>query len=120
LTKNKFHKEIIVYETDLVENDAYKHYSAACIFLVAVTFLSSSCLGTILGYSQKHTNLYEEFTKYAPEMCRSAMAYVHTKFHRDWFRHSKVDNEYTGTQTARRSHSFIQNEGSKLHDQAIV
>jgi hypothetical protein len=38
---------------------------------------------------------------------RDGLSYhdMHTKFHTDWFRHSKVDNGgFTDTQTAWRSH----------------
>jgi hypothetical protein len=39
--------------------------------------------------------------KYAAEMGSGAMIYVHTKFHKDWLRHSKVvKGEYTDTQAA--------------------
>jgi hypothetical protein len=31
--------------------------------------------------------------KYATEIGSGAMIYVHTKFHKDWFRHSKVNGE---------------------------
>jgi hypothetical protein len=38
--------------------------------------------------------------KYAVEMGSGAMIYI-TKFHKDWFRHSKVDGGgYTDTQRA--------------------
>jgi hypothetical protein len=38
--------------------------------------------------------------KNAVEMGSGAMIYVHTKFHKDWFRHSKFDMEgYADKQT---------------------
>jgi hypothetical protein len=44
--------------------------------------------------------------------------YIYTKFHKDWFRHSKVDmmDEHTDTPTARRFHklNFVQNKESRL------
>jgi hypothetical protein len=55
--------------------------------------------------------------KYALEMGLGAMMYVHTKFHKDWFRHSKL-NRWEGTQTACRSHKptfiFFQNMANGL------
>jgi hypothetical protein len=39
--------------------------------------------------------------KYAVEVGSVAMIYIHTKFHKDWFRHSKLDRiRYTDAQTA--------------------
>jgi hypothetical protein len=51
----KFCEELIVYfpcyETELIENDVSNNaYIAACVFVTAVTFLSSRCLGTIGGF----------------------------------------------------------------------
>jgi hypothetical protein len=48
--------------------------------------------------------------KYAVEMVSGV---IHTKFHKDWFRHSKaVEGGYTDTQTAWRSHkpTFLNKE----------
>jgi hypothetical protein len=48
----------------------------------------------------------EGFRKYAFEMGSGAMIYVHTKFHKDWFRHSEVKRAggIKETQKAWRSH----------------
>jgi hypothetical protein len=35
--------------------------------------------------------------KYAVEMGSGAMIYVHTRFYKDWFRHSEVDKGDTQT-----------------------
>jgi hypothetical protein len=42
--------------------------------------------------------------KYAVEMGSGAMI-IHTKFHKDWFRHSKVDRG--DTQTHRHTDSMV-------------
>jgi hypothetical protein len=38
--------------------------------------------------------------KYAVEIGSGAM--IHTKVHKDWFRHSEFDERYTGTQIHRQ------------------
>jgi hypothetical protein len=46
--------------------------------------------------------------KYAVEMVSVAVIYVHSKFHKDWFRHSKVHKGgNTDTETGLRSHKTI-------------
>jgi hypothetical protein len=52
-------------------------------------FLPIRCLATRRGYTYRH-RLLEEFIKCADEM-RSGAIIVHTKFNKDWFRHSKFD-----------------------------
>jgi hypothetical protein len=51
---NKFWEELIAYfpwyDTDHIENDASNNsFIVACVFLTAVTFLTSSCLAMIQG-----------------------------------------------------------------------
>jgi hypothetical protein len=45
--------------------------------------------------------LTEIIMNYAYEVCSRANIYVHNKFHKDWFRHSKV---YNSIQTTKLSH----------------
>jgi hypothetical protein len=56
--------------------------------------------------------------KYAVELGSGAVIRIHTKFHKVWFRYSKVNREgYRDTQTVRRSPkpTFIfQNKESRL------
>jgi hypothetical protein len=52
----KFREELIAcfpwYDTGHIENDASNNSSiVACVFVTAVTFLSSRCLATIRGYT---------------------------------------------------------------------
>jgi hypothetical protein len=48
-----------------------------------------------------YTDCWEGFVKTALRWVRCRD--INTEFHKDWFRHSKVDRErYTGTQTAWR------------------
>jgi hypothetical protein len=63
----------------------------ACVFVAAVTFLPSPCLAMTMGYTYRHTERWEEFMQYGVEIGSGVMIYIHTKFQRDWFSHSKVD-----------------------------
>jgi hypothetical protein len=59
---------------------------------------------------------------YGVEMCSGAMIYSN-KFHKDWFRHPKINREgFTDTQTAWRSHKptfiFLKNKESRLKRQS--
>jgi hypothetical protein len=44
------------------------------------------------GFTYRYTDWWEAFMKYAVEMGSGAI-----KFHKDWFRHSKVDRGDTQT-----------------------
>jgi hypothetical protein len=59
----KFWEELIAYfpwyDTDPIENDVSNNSSiVACVFVTAVTFLPSSCLETLGGYT---TDWWEGF-----------------------------------------------------------
>jgi hypothetical protein len=48
---------------------------------------------------------------------------IHTKFHKDWFRHSKVDmGEFTDTQTALGSHkpTLKKKESKIINNSSLV
>jgi hypothetical protein len=84
-------------------------------FVAAVTFLPSRCLARIgwfspsrclamvRGYIYRCTKWWKGFMKYAVEI--GSDVDIHTKFHKDWFSHSKVHTGwYINTQTAWKSH----------------
>jgi hypothetical protein len=96
---------------------AVKILPSRCISTIKGSLLSR-CLATIRGYTYRHTNWWEGLTKFAVEMDSGAMIHEHTKFHKDWFRHSKVERGNTQTY---RQHcdrisllSFFQNKESRL------
>jgi hypothetical protein len=54
---------------DRIENDMSNNSSiVACVFVVVVTILPSSCLATISGYTYRHTDLWEGSIKCAVVM----------------------------------------------------
>jgi hypothetical protein len=58
------YQTILLYDTDCTENEASNNYSiVACVFVVAVMFLSSCCLAT---YTQRLTESWEAFMKNTP------------------------------------------------------
>jgi hypothetical protein len=65
LMNKKFLKELIAYYlwyyTDRRENDAPNNSST----IACVTFLSSRCLATIVGYIYRHTYWWKGFMKYS-------------------------------------------------------
>jgi hypothetical protein len=63
------------FGTDHIENDGSNNYIVACVFVAVVTFLPSSCLATIRGYTYRHTHWWWGFTKYTAEMDSGAMIY---------------------------------------------
>jgi hypothetical protein len=76
---------------DSIENDTSNNYSiVAYVFVAAVTFLPSRCLTTIGGvYIQTYRlmgGIYE-IRRWDGLRCHD----INTKFHKDWFTHSKVD-----------------------------
>jgi hypothetical protein len=84
------------------KNDASKSSPiVACVFVAALTSLPSRCLATIGGYAYGTHGLmgwiYEVRRWHGPRWHDT-----HTKFRKDWFRHSNVDVGYTGTQTWKR------------------
>jgi hypothetical protein len=60
-------------------------------FVAAGTCLLNRCLATIAGYSYR-----DGFMKHVAEGVLSWHD-VHTKFYKDWFRHSEVDEGDTQT-----------------------
>jgi hypothetical protein len=109
IRNKKFWKELIAYYpwyyTDCIENDASNNSPiVACVFVAAVMFLLSRCLATIGGiHIQTHKlmrGIYE-VSRWDGPRCHD----IHTKFHKDWFRHSKVfSGWFTDTQTTWWSH----------------
>jgi hypothetical protein len=60
---------------DNIENYASNScFIVACIFVVAVTFITSHCLAMIGGYTYRH--MMVEIVKYAVEMGSGAMMYI--------------------------------------------
>jgi hypothetical protein len=58
------------------------------------TFLDvtpSRYLATIEEYTYRHTDWWKGFMKYAAEMGSGTMHDIYTKFHKDWFSHTKFD-----------------------------
>jgi hypothetical protein len=87
--KNKL-PTFLSYNTDYTANDVSNNSSiVAHVHVATVTFLLSRCLAIIGGYTYRHTDVWEGFMKNAVEMAQNHD--IHTKFHKDWFRHSKVD-----------------------------
>jgi hypothetical protein len=117
-----FWEELIAYfpwyDTGHIEKDTTNNYAiVACVFVSAVTFLPSRCLAkiggflpsrslTTRGYTYRRTDWWEGFSKlgrWDTLRCRD----IRTKFHKDCFRHSKVNGRGitdTHTQTAWWSH----------------
>jgi hypothetical protein len=97
--KNKFLEELIAYfpwyDTDRIENYVFDNSIVACVFVTEVTFLPSRCLATIQGYTYRHTDWWEGFLlgRWDGLRCRD----IRTKFHKDWFRRSKVNKGDTQT-----------------------
>jgi hypothetical protein len=69
----------------------------SCIFVAAGTYLPSCCLVTIRVQTQRLVGGIYEVHGWDGLRCRN----IHTKFHKDWFRHLNIDGD---TQTARWSH----------------
>jgi hypothetical protein len=74
-------------------------------FVAAGTSLPSCYVATIKGYTDRPTDTHTDGRVY--EVCRSDGLIchgIHTKFHKDCFRHSNVDDEgYADTQIGWRS-----------------
>jgi hypothetical protein len=89
------------YDMDNIENKTIDiSYIVVCEFVAAVIFLASRFLATIRGiHIRTHRlmrGIYEVRRWDGP-----SFRYIHTKFHKDWFRQSKVNREgYSDTQTA--------------------
>jgi hypothetical protein len=80
---------------DRIENEASDNSSTvACVFVVVTMFLPSRCLGPIGVYTyiqtDRHTDCFVRYMKWAVKMLSGAMICVHTKFHKDWFSYSKL------------------------------
>jgi hypothetical protein len=62
---------------DLIENSASSYFSiVACVFVAAVTFVSSRWSVIIMGYTYRHTDRWEGFMKSAVEMGLGAITYI--------------------------------------------
>jgi hypothetical protein len=73
------------------------------VSIVVVKFLPSCCLAMTRGYTYRHRQMGEihEVCCWDGLRCHE----LHTQFHKDWFRHLKVDSgRFTDTQTAWWSH----------------
>jgi hypothetical protein len=53
-----------------------KFHIVSYVFIAAVTFLFSSCVATIGGYTYGHTDWWEVFLKYVVGMGSGAMIYI--------------------------------------------
>jgi hypothetical protein len=90
----KFWEQLIaflLYDADCVENDAFNHSYIVirCRGKDFIDPLPSNDRGIHIQTHRLMGGIYEDVVE------------MHTKFHKDWFRHSKVDNgEFTDTQTA--------------------
>jgi hypothetical protein len=62
-------------------------YCCVCVFVTAVKFLPSRCLAMLGGYTYRHTDWWEIFFIKTGLRCHD----ICTKFHKDWFRHSKLN-----------------------------
>jgi hypothetical protein len=86
---------------DHIENEGSNNFSTvSCVFVAAVTFfiepLPSNDNAINIGKRRLMEGIYEI------RLCEELMCYdVHTKFHKDWFRHSEVDKGDAQTQTQR-------------------
>jgi hypothetical protein len=126
----KFWEELISsfpsYDTGHIENDASNNSSGvACVFVTAVTFLPSHCLATIGRFlpsrclamigglstsrclatiGDTHTDAKNDGRDLLIRPMRWVQVRsrdIRTKFHKDWFWHSKVNGGgYTYTQTS--------------------
>jgi hypothetical protein len=63
------------------------YFIVACVFVAAITLLSSRCLTTIEIYTCRHTVWLEGFMKHV----LAHVPWYPCKFHKDRLRHSKVD-----------------------------
>jgi hypothetical protein len=71
--------QILLYDTDRIENDASNNSSiVACVFVVAITFLPSRCLAAIGGYRYRHTDQWEGYMNYGVGVGTGAMIYIPT------------------------------------------
>jgi hypothetical protein len=60
-----------------------------------------------------NVGIIDGFMKYAVEISSRAMIYLHTKFHKDWFRHFKVVGGGIHIQTHRQQAENRIEQGSK-------
>jgi hypothetical protein len=106
-----------LYTTGRIENESNNSFIVACVFVTAVTCLTSHCLATIGGYTYRHTDWREGFIKYAVEM-GSGAAICMPSFIKIGSAVQKLIGGYIHSQT-RRQHgdlisllSFFQNKES--------
>jgi hypothetical protein len=96
----KFWEELIAY-FPLIRHGPHtkKDFSynsfVACIFVAAVAFLLIRCLATIEGYIHIYIDRVMGGIYEIRRWCHD----MHTKFHKDWFSHSKLIEGHTNTQT---------------------
>jgi hypothetical protein len=82
---------------DRIENDTCSNSSSvSCVFIAAITFLPSRCVATI-GDTQTDGRDYD--------VRRYDGFRYHTKFRKDWIRHSEVDRR--DSQTHRQHDDLI-------------
>jgi hypothetical protein len=112
-TRDKIWEDPVYYfpwnDTDRIENDGSNYSSiVAYIFFAAVTFLPSRYLATILeslpssylGTTGRNIHVdtqTEERDLLSTALRWAQVPWLHTNFHRNWFRHSKVNSVDTQT-----------------------
>jgi hypothetical protein len=101
------------------KNSSNNSYIVACVLVPAVTVLTSRCLAKIGdAYTDRLMEGIYEVRRSHGLRCHG----VHTKFHKDWFRHSKFNKRDTQTQRQhgnRISLLFIfQNKESRLKNKS--
>jgi hypothetical protein len=81
---NKFREELIAYfpwyNTSHIENDASNNSSVvACVFVIAVTFLPSRCLATIMGFLPSRCLVTIRWS--LPSSCLATIGGIHRHRH---------------------------------------
>jgi hypothetical protein len=77
-----------------IENASNNPCIVACVFVTAVTFLQNRCLATT---GDTHTDTQTDGRDFSIGRSNGLRNRdIHTKFHKDWFRYSKVNGGGVG------------------------
>jgi hypothetical protein len=94
-------QSLLLYDMDRKENEASTILLLLRVFVATRTFLPTRCLATIEAIYMHIDWLgggeIFEVRRWDGLRCQDTV-YVHTKFHKEWFRHSKVHKGHTQTQ----------------------
>jgi hypothetical protein len=87
----KFWEEITAY-LPLIRLASHRKRSLQQFLISSGMCLPSRCLAKCI---YRHTEWWEAFMKYAVQM--GSVAIIYTRFHKDWFRHSKINKRTSQT-----------------------